>query len=171
MRLVGVAHETTGNSVSTGETEATWPDPNDAAVTVGPVAVLQPAEAAILRGDTLRRSGAVAIGEYQLARTDLPTALIGIVCKAKFKKGLLKVERKLLGESGSFAPFGPMELDLGDDRCAQIRDFIPAGSMSSGLFRYEIRVLDKDQELASAVRTFSASSGDDDLTTALPDGL
>ena len=169
-RLVGVAHETTGNSISTGEVEATWPDPNDAEVTLGPVVVMQPAEAAILRDDTLRRSGAVAIGEDQLARTDRPTALIGIVCRAKFRKGPLKVERKLLGESGSFAPFGPMELDLGEDRCAQIRDFIPAGSMSSGLFRYEVRVVDKDQELASAVRTFSASSDDDDLETATPDG-
>ncbi len=63
-----------------------------------------------------------------------------------------------------------MELDLSQDRCAQIRDFIPAGSMSSGLFRYEIRVMDKDQELASAIRTFSVSSDDDDLETATPDG-
>jgi VWFA-related protein len=169
-RLVGVAHETTGNSISTGEIETVWPDPNDAEVTLGPVVVMQPAEAAILRDDALRRSGAVAIGEDQHARTDRPTALIGIVCRAKFRKGLLQVERKLSGDSGSFAPFGPMELDLGDDRCVQIRDFIPAGSMSTGLFRYEVRVLDNDQELAAAVRTFSASSGEDELQAATPDG-
>jgi len=169
-RLVGVAHETTGNSVSTSEVEAHWPDPNDAEVTLGPIAVLQPAEAAILRNDTLRRSGAVAIGKDRLARTDLPTALIGLVCRAKFRKGPLKVERKLVGDAGSFAPFGRLVLELGEDRCAQIRDFIPAGSMSPGLFRYEIRVRDRKQELASAVRTFYAASPDDDAGTAPSDG-
>ena len=60
-----------------------------------------------------------------------------------------------------------MVLDLSDDRCAQIRDFIPAGSMSSGVFRYEVRVLRKDVELASTVRLFSAVS-DEEFPAATP---
>jgi hypothetical protein len=153
-KLVGVAHETTGDDVGSGEVESDWPDPDDAAVTLVPVALLQPVSAAILRNDQLRREGALGIAEDALARADRPTALIGLVCRAKGNKGRLRVERKLQGEGDSFAPFGPMELDLGADRCAQIRDFIPAGSMSSGMFSYEVRVFDKQKEVASTVRKF-----------------
>jgi VWFA-related protein len=160
-RLVAVAHETTGNDVGSGEIEDDWPDPNGAAVTLGPVAVLQPAPAAILRDDVLRRDGAIGIGEGGLARTDRPTALVGIVCRAKGNKGKLRVERTLTGEENSSAPFGPMQLELGEERCAQIRDFIPAGSMSSGMFTYEIRVFAKQEEVASAARRFAAASPDE----------
>jgi VWFA-related protein len=169
-RLVAVAHETTGNEVGTGEIEDDWPDPNDAAVTLGPVAVLQPAPAAILRDDVLRRDGAIGIGEGGLARTDRPTALIGLVCRAKGNKGRLRIERKLTGEEDSSAPFGPMQLDLGEDRCAQIRDFIPAGSMSSGMFTYEIRVFDKQEEVASAARRFAAATPDEHPRAEGPSG-
>ncbi len=167
VRLVAVAHETTGNSISTDEVELSWPDPNDAEVTLGPFVVMQPGTAAILRDEDLRRSGAVAVREDQPAKAGLPTAMIGIVCRGKSKKGKLRIERKLVGEAGSFAPFGDMVLDLSDDRCAQIRDFIPAGSMSSGVFRYEVRVLRKDVELASTVRLFSAVS-DEEFPAATP---
>jgi VWFA-related protein len=39
-KLVGVAHETTGNDVGTGEIENDWPDPDEAPVTLGPIAIL-----------------------------------------------------------------------------------------------------------------------------------
>ena len=160
-KLVGVAHETTGSDLGTGEIEADWPSPNDAPVTLGPVAVLQPAQAAILRDEELRTEGAIGIGENSLARTDRPTVLVGILCRAKGNRGKFRVERKLVGEENSFAPFGPMKLDLGDDRCVQIRDFIPAGSMSSGMFSYEVRVFAKKEEVASTVRRFAAASPDE----------
>jgi VWFA-related protein len=160
-KLVGVAHETTGSDLGTGEIEADWPSPNDAPVTLGPVAVLQPVQAAILRDEQLRNEGAIGIGEGSLARTDRPTALIGILCRAKGNRGKFRVERKLVGEANSFAPFGPMKLDLGDDRCVQIRDFIPAGSMSTGMFSYEVRVFAKKEEVASTVKRFAAASPDE----------
>ena len=56
-----------------------------------------------------------------------------------------------------------MELDLREDRCAQIRDLVPAGSMSSGMFTYEIRVFDKDkiEELAFTSRKLAAADPDE----------
>jgi VWFA-related protein len=169
-KLVGVAHETTGNDLGTGEIEDNWPSPNDAPVTLGPVAVLQPSPAVILRDEEFRSEGAIGIGASSLARTDRPTALVGILCRAKGNKGKFRVERKLVGEENSFAPFGPMRLDLGDDRCAQIRDFIPAGSMSSGMFSYEVRVFAKKEEVASTVRRFAAASPDEHPRVAGPSG-
>jgi len=169
-KLVGVAHETTADDLGSGEVESDWPDPDDAAVTLSPVAVLQPTSAAILRNNQLRREGVLGIAEDALARTDRPTALIGLVCRAKGNRGRWRVERKLEGEEGSFAPFGPMELDLGEDRCAQIRDFIPAGSLSSGMFSYEVRVFDKREEVASTVRRFAATDPDEATPATRPAG-
>ena len=160
-KLVGVVHETTANDVGTGEVEADWPNPNDAEVTLGPVVVMQPLSAVILRGDELRREGAVGIPEGGLARTDRPTVLIGIVCRAKGAKRKLRVERTLVGEAESSAPFGPLMLEFGDERCAQIRDFIPTGSMSTGMFSYEIHVFDKKEEVASTTKKFAAASPDE----------
>jgi len=160
-KLIGVAHETSSNDMGTGEVESDWADPDHASVTLGPVAVMQPGPAAILRDHALKSEGAIGIGAGGLARTDRPTALIGLVCRARNQKGKLRVERRLVGAESSSAPFGTLRLDLGGERCAQIRDFIPAGSMSSGMFSYEIRVFDKKTEVASTVRQFAAASPDE----------
>jgi hypothetical protein len=169
-KLVGVAHETTGDDVGTGEVEADWPNPNEAEVTLGPVAVLQPTEAVILRDEKLRSEGAVGVPDNGLARTDRPTVMIGIVCRAKGYKRKLRVERKLVGDADSFAPFGPLTLDFGEDRCAQIRDLIPAGSMSTGMFNYEIRVFHKKEEVASTEKRFAAASPEDHPSLANQSG-
>jgi hypothetical protein len=103
----------------------------------------------------------VGVGEAGLARADQPTAVIGIVCRAKNKKGKLRLERTLAGEGDSSAPFGTMKLDFGKDRCIQYRDMIPPGSMSSGMFRYEVAVYEKDEEIVSKVREFAAATADE----------
>jgi len=165
-KLVGVAHEITANDVGTGEVEDTWPNPNDAEVTLGPVAVLQPVTAVILRDENLRREGAVGVPADGLAHTDRPTVLIGIVCRAKGFKRTLRVERSLVGDAESSAPFGPLTLEFDDERCVQIRDHIPSNSMSTGMFSYEVHVFHKEQELASTVRRFAAASPDEHPSVA-----
>jgi VWFA-related protein len=157
-KIVGVAHEQTSDDVGSGELEGEWPDPDEAAVTLGPVAVLQPGPAAILRDDELRLEGASGVSDDWLGRTDRPTWLVGLVCRAKGNKGKLRVERRLKGSAESSAPFGPMEIEFGEERCVQIRDLIPAGSMSSGMFDYEIHVFRKEEEVASTVRRFAAAT-------------
>lgn len=154
--IVAVAHETTSNRIATSVLAGTWADPDDTTASVGPIAVLQPTAGAFLRESDLRRSGALGLGEGQRARTDRTTAFVGLVCRAKSRKGRLRVERRLIGDST--AEFEPLELDLAEERCAQVRDFVPAKTMTPGAFKYEIRVLDQEEELASSVRDFAADS-------------
>lgn len=154
--LISVVHEVSADAVSTGRLEGVWPDPDDESVTVGPIAVVQPAEGVFLRDTERRLSGSRAVGPREAARVDLPTALIGIVCRGPGKHQV-RLQRVLAGESS--AEFPEQEIDLGRDRCAIFADRIPAGTMTAGGFRYEVRVVEHDVELTSAVREFAATGG------------
>lgn len=155
--LVMVAHEATTDQVATSSLEGSWPDPNDETATAGPFAAMQPAEGAFSRDGTLSPAGALAVGGARAARAERPTALVGLVCRGRGRKKPFRVERTLIGETS--ADFEPMELDLGADRCAQIRDMIPAGMMTAGDFVYEVRVVDGEEELASTRLEFSTADG------------
>ena len=152
--LVIVARESTTDQIATSSLEGSWPDPNGEMATVGPFAAMQPARGAFSRDGALSPSGALAVGETGAARAERPTALVGLVCRGRGRKKPLQVERTLIGKTS--ADFRPMELDLGSERCAQIRDLIPAGTMTPGDFVYEVRVLDGDEELAAARLEFTA---------------
>jgi VWFA-related protein len=158
--LIAVAHETSADSISTGRVEASWPDPDDGPATIGPVAVLQPSDGAFLRDTEFRTRGSRAILPKQPARTDRPTAMIGIVCRGTGKRRL-RIERTLEGDSA--AEFKPQELDLSDERCALFADRIAAGTMTSGAFRYEVRVIDveDEEELVSTVRSFLVATAEE----------
>jgi VWFA-related protein len=169
-QLVGVAHETRSDDVGTGQIESVWPDPDEATITIGPVALVQPTEAAILRDETLRFAGPVGLGEKDLLRADLPTAAIGIVCRARGKNGELRLERRVTGEGDSFAPFGTIVLDFGEDRCVQFRDMIPAASLSSGVYHYEVSVYEGELPLASATRAFAAATAEEHPDRPRPAG-
>ena len=55
------------------------------------------------------------------------------------------MRRELVGEAST--PLPQLTLDFGTDRCAQLRDVIPAGTLGEGRYRY--RVLDEaDDPLA-----------------------
>jgi len=155
--LIAVAHETSADAISTGRLEASWPDPDDEAATIGPIAVLQPSDGAFLRDTEFRTRGSRAILPTQPARTDRPTAMIGIVCRGSGKRRL-RIERTLEGDTA--AEFTPQELDLSDERCALFADSIAAGTMTSGTFRYEVRVIDveNETELGSTVRSLHVAT-------------
>ena len=70
----------------------------------------------------------------------------------------MRVERRLVGETT--AEFEPNELDLGEDRCVQIRDLVFERTMTEGAFSYQVRVLRGDEELASGQLDFHAIAGD-----------
>jgi VWFA-related protein len=151
--IVMVAHEANSRQIVRTTLEGSWPDLDAEAATVGPIAVLQPAEAAFLRQGEQRARGGLGRGNRQVVEAELPTAVVALICRAKKQKGPLVVERRLAGDSA--AHFPEMSLDLGDDRCAQIRDLIPAASMTEGMFTYEVRVLQKDAEVAAASHRFA----------------
>ncbi len=152
--IVGVAHETKSDEVLTGQFNGTWPDADDAPATIGPVAVMQPDVAAFIRGSELRGNGSRGLASTEFARTDRPTALISLICRGRRQRGKLRIERALSGDSA--APFSPIELEMRDDRCVQIRDVVRAGTMNSGMFRYGIKVMRKDVVLSSYEHEFPA---------------
>ena len=152
--LVSVAHETTTDQVLSSRIESSWPDPDEGRALVGPIAVLQPEEGAFLREEEVRESGALALGRDDPVRTDRPTALVGLVCRAKRQKGKLRVERELIGEAS--VEFGKVVLDDDGERCAQIRDLVYANQMFEGGFEYRIRVYDGREEIAEGGVEFYA---------------
>jgi hypothetical protein len=169
--IVAVAHNTTLDGMGSEQIEGEWPKPNAAPAAVGPIAVLQRAQAAIQRGDEIKTSGLLAFAEEQPVRTDRFVALVTIVCKSRDVKDSLLVERQLKGESS--VQFEPMEMDLNDEACALIRDVVPPDTMTPGAFRYRIQVHDARDELVRAERRFFAWDGeplDSPAGTATPAG-
>jgi len=152
--LIMVARETRSDQVATTRIEADWNDPDADDATAGPIAVLQPASGAFLRDGLIRTDGALARTGSDPVRTDLPTAIVGFVCRSRSTRQTLRVERRLVGESP--VEFPPIDFKPGDERCAQIRDSIPQGMMTAGGFSYELRVLRGDEEIAAARSEFFA---------------
>jgi hypothetical protein len=77
---------------------------------------------------------------------------MGLVCRGRREQGRLVVERQLVGETRSVFP--SLEFDLDDDRCAQIRDVIPANMLGPGTYRYEVRVHRGKDVLHASTREF-----------------
>ena len=154
--LIMVARETRSNQVATTRIEADWADPDAEPASVGPLAILQPSPGAFLRDGRIRTEGALARSEAEGARTDLPTVIVGLVCRSRANKKAVRVERRLVGEST--VGFPVIEFPHGDDRCAQVVDSIPERTMTAGGFTYELRVLLDDEEIAVARREFVAQA-------------
>jgi hypothetical protein len=167
--IVMVARESTGKQIYTTLIEGDWPDPDDAPVTLGPIVALQPGEGLFLRDGEVRSRGALARESRELLRVDLHTAMIGIVCRAGSQRTTVTVERKLAGADA--VDFETMELELGEERCAQFRDIVPADVMSPGAFKYAVRVLEETEELAGASLEFMAAGagGQPDADASLED--
>jgi hypothetical protein len=155
--LTLAARETTAGQSGTRKLEGRWPDPQTELGTVSPVVLLQPAAGAFVRGETARGQGALARADEDPIRTQLPTALISVVCRGANLPDLVRVERKL----GSTAPvnFQTIHLLPGKDQCAQVRDMIPPGTLRAGHFRYEVHLVTKNGEIASGFREFDAVAG------------
>ncbi|MCP3980110.1 MAG: hypothetical protein GY716_12460 [bacterium] len=152
--VIMVAHETTADQVASRQFETDWPHPNDQPASVLPFAVLQPSRGAFLRDGTIRTQGAIGRDDRDLVRTDLPTALVGIVCSGRARNKPIEVERSLSGDTS--VDFEPMQVELDGERCAQIRDLIPAGTMTEGSFEYEVRILNVGDEPITHTTDFIA---------------
>jgi len=166
-QLISVAHETSTDALSTGRVEGSWPDPDAAPAVVGPIAVLQPTEGAFLRNTEFRSHGSRAIGAAEAVRTELPTAIVGIVCRGSGVREI-RLERRLAGEVESWADFTPQYVSLSEEQCALFVDRIREHTMDTGMFRYEVRVLEGRAELTSAVHEFRAIAPEDLSAAAGP---
>ncbi len=150
--IVAVARETTTDEVVSRQAEGAWPDPDAAAASVGPIAVIQPLLGGFLREGATHTAGFLAQPGTDRLRADEPTALVGLVCRERRNREALRAERRLSGETS--VEFPATDLDFSSDRCVQIRDVVPAGRMGPGEFRYELRVLDRGVEIAKSETKF-----------------
>jgi len=134
--IVSVAQETKTGMISSVQKMAVWPDPDGRPATSGPIALLQPAEAAFMRGERLRSSGSLARSAEEWIDPERPLALVAVVCRGRRDRGPLDVQRDLVGESVVELP--PLSLNVSSERCAQLRDLIPAGTLGPGSYNYRI---------------------------------
>jgi VWFA-related protein len=154
--IVAVAHESSLGFVLSEHLQVAWPDPNDRPVTCGPLALLQPTAGAFVRAGDTRIVGSLARSATEPVSADLPTALMGLVCRSRRHQGVLRVERTLIGDTA--VEFPSLEFELAAERCAQIRDLIPAGSLRPGPYRYVMQVLHDGAMLHEASRDFIAAA-------------
>jgi hypothetical protein len=152
-QIVAVAHETSTDQIASRQRDGAWPDLRDVFGAVGPIAILQPISGLFHRKGTTQVKGSVARREGEAVPPDSPTAFVTLVCRGELLKGRLRAERRLVGESP--VSFSPQDLDLEGASCAQIRDMVPAGAMGAGAFRYEVKMLSGEREVASGERKFA----------------
>ena len=156
--IVAVAHERTSDFILSDRREVAWPDPDGQPATCGPIAVLQPTPGAFSRDGVVRDSGSLARAPEEPLNSGLPTALMSLVCRGKKQQGPLVVERTLVGQTRVVFP--ALEFDLQNDRCAQIRDVIPAETLGPGTYRYELRILREEATLDETAREFHVALRD-----------
>jgi hypothetical protein len=134
--IVSVAHEARTGMISSNQRTVVWPDPNGKPASSCPIALLQPADAAFMRGEESRTSGSLARGSDEWIDPERPLALVAVVCRGRKDRGPLQVDRVLVGDSVVELP--PLSLNVTSDRCAQVRDLIPSGTLGPGSYRYGI---------------------------------
>ncbi len=138
-QVVALAENASLGVLHSGQLETALPKSEETGVTVTAPVALQPQSGWFLRDDTAPRpTGPVIRADGEPMRAELPTALVGYVCRSKGEKGALNVERRLVGQSA--ITFPPISLEPSGDRCAQVRDVIPAGMLGDGNFLYMVTV-------------------------------
>ena len=172
--LTLTAHETTAGQSATQKLNGGWPDPDEQGGAVSPVVLLQPAQGAFLRGESARGQGALALGEKDLLRTQLPTAIVSVVCRGAKVTKPVRVERKLEAtlmettripgnsDGRGWRPVSEFKTHLlspGEEQCAQIRDMITPGTLQAGRFRYGVRLVTDSGRIGSGVLWFDAVDG------------
>jgi len=156
LEIVAVAHEERTDAILSEHVRLEWPDPDARPLTFGPIVALQPVDAAFVRSGDTRRAGSLGLGGVAEVLPDRPLALLGLVCRDRRARGTLRLERRLIGAREM--PFPDLELALGDERCAQVRDVIPAGTLAPGSYRYAVRVLRQGTPAAEAGHDFRAGA-------------
>jgi VWFA-related protein len=157
--MVSVAHEAGTGMISSVQKTWVWPDPDGQEATIAPIALLQPAEAAFVRGEDSRGLGSLARASDEWVDPERPLVLVTVVCRGRRDRGPLKIDRELVGESVVDLP--QLNVDMSADRCAQVRDLIPAATLGSGNYRYAISHGESEDRVELAFVEFSVPNGTD----------
>jgi hypothetical protein len=150
--IVAVAHETASDFVLSDHMRIDWPEPGLDRAICEPIVLVQPTPGAFVRDGRTRTTGSLAQSDDVPVDATRPAALLSQVCRGSRENGEVRVERKLIGSSAVSVPV--LDFDLGGDRCAQVRDVIPAGVLGPGSYSYEVQVLQRDSLLDRAQRSF-----------------
>jgi len=148
--LVAVAHETETDTVVSRESHGTWPKIDNELASLGPIAVSQRRNGGFLQNGKAQTHGAVIVAEDEPVQADAPTAVIVFVCRAKDQRKPLRVVRTLFGEAET--PVGTTELDLRQERCAQVIDLIPRKMLGAGRYRFIVTISSDGKELTRGER-------------------
>ena len=124
-----------------------WPDPAVTPVIVGPLGVMQPAEALFVRQDSSRRLGPVDHGAQPVVQAARSTVMLSLACRGAIE-GRMYVRGSLARQSsnGTWRTYAfskdlrSLEPEPQDGLCVQIRDRVPADRLSLGTSRYEVRL-------------------------------
>ena len=116
------------------------------------------------RRDHLIESVVVQVKVQRSKARKVPTVAVSLVCRGAEMSELVTVKRTLAGTPRVMQPrqklaeFEAFHLRPDDEQCVQVRDIIMPG-MSEGNFRYRVRLITKQGEIASAERVFDAVDG------------
>lgn len=152
--LIAVAHDRARDEIVTTRVEGDWPDPEEQAVTIGPIALVQPAQGVFVRDERHKAQGALGRRDEDWVRPDRPAALLAMVCRKKSDRRPIEVERTLEGET--LVEFPALHIGDEEDRCVLLSDLIPPDTMTEGEFNYAVRVIEEGSEIASRARPFTA---------------
>jgi len=150
--VAAVAREVTTDRVISYHTEGAWPEPDDVFAVVVPPVVLQPGAGAFTRDGGTRKSGSLLHGMDDPLDPSRPTALVALICRPRHARAPLDVTRVLDGVSS--VEFSPLALDLGGERCGQVRDMIRAKTLGPGRYQYRILVRQKGSVIGSGETSF-----------------
>jgi hypothetical protein len=140
------------DKVFSSHQEVRWPDPDGAPVSVVAPVVLQQRVGAFTRDGRVKKRGTLVHGSDDPLDPAKTTALVSLVCRSRSVTASLEVSRVLVGESPM--DFPPLTLDLGAERCGQVRDLIPEKTLGSGRYRYQLVVHQRGLEIARAEASF-----------------
>jgi hypothetical protein len=98
----------------------------------------------------------------------LPTVITGLFCRGRSPEGEFHLVRRLTGESA--VSFPEITLRLDPRECAQIRDAIPARTMTAGSFEYTAEARSGEMAVATATRQFSVHAPPDPEPPAAGEG-
>lgn len=160
--VMAVGHEQRLGQLATAKLELDWPDPDKSALSVSPIAAVQPHDGAFLEkaggSEKTRLQGPIALSDG-VALVDRPLALVGLVCRSKKMKDDVWIVRELSG--GSTVEFPPIRWTFEGERCIHLRDVLKNGQMGWGDYVYDIKVFENEAmtgpPAASGQRVFSAA--------------
>jgi hypothetical protein len=150
-RLTAQALNRLTGEVVRGFSSGKLPARPKARVFVGPTAVFQHDQAAILRaGRPQSSSGAILLDAEEPLAPDRERALLTTLCGNASRPADLMVDRALIGEDGMSFP--TVRIEAGIDQCVLVDDRIPASATSDGNFEYRIRVFDSGTLVSERMR-------------------